>query len=104
MRPALEAIAARTGGVVTRRDAVAAGYSERELKTLTGHAGAWFVVRRGCYVERWLWDDLDEDGRYALRVQAAWRSSSRPAVVSHTSAAVLHGLPLRPAWRNLVHL
>ena len=28
------------------------GYTERELKTLTGHRGRWVVVRRGCYVER----------------------------------------------------
>jgi hypothetical protein len=104
MRPALTASADRSGGLVTRRDAVAAGYTERELKTLTGHGGAWVVVRRGVYAERWLWDELDEDARYGLRVRAVVLASSRAAVVSHTSAAVLHGLPLRPRWRELVHL
>ncbi len=104
MRPALEARAVRTGGVITRRDALATGYTERELRTLTGHSGDWVIVRRGCYAERWRWERLDDDGRYALRVRAAVLTSTRPAVVSHTAAAALHAMPLRPRWRDLVHL
>jgi hypothetical protein len=104
MRPDLSAIAARNGGVFTRRDAVACGYSERSLKTATGHGGDWVVVRRGCYVERALWDALDEDARYLMRVRAAVLVQRFDAVVSHTSAAVVLGLPLRPRWRELVHV
>lgn len=104
VRPQLQAIASRNCGVVTRRDAVECGYTERELRTLTGHRGAWVVVRRGCYAERGLWDELDEDGRYLLRVRAAALAQAVPAVVSHTSAAVVHGMPVRPHWRELVHV
>lgn len=104
MRPRLAAICTRNGGVVTRRDAVASGYTERELKTLTGHSGDWVVVRRGCYAPRKLWDSLDDDGRYGLKVRAAFLVQTVPAVVSHTSAAVLLGLPMRPRWRELVHV
>ena len=35
MRPALNAVAARNGGVFLRREAVRAGYSEREMKTVS---------------------------------------------------------------------
>lgn len=104
MRPELRARATSNGGVVTRRDAVECGYSERELKTLTGHRGAWVVVRRGCYAERVVWESLDEDGRYLLRVRAAHLVMRRGAVVSHGSAAAVLGLPLRPRWRELVHV
>ena len=55
----------------TRRDAVRCGYTERELKTATGHHGGWVVVRRGCYAERDRWTRLDEDTRYLLRVRVA---------------------------------
>lgn len=83
---------------------MACGYTERELKTLTGHRGGWVVVRRGCYAERDLWDSLDDDGRYDLRVRAAHLSLSHTAVVSHGAAAAVLGMPLRPRWRDLVHV
>lgn len=104
MRPALRAIAAANGGVFTRRDAVECGYTERELKTMTGHRGAWVVVRRGCYAERSVWEDLAEDGRYLLLVRAAQLAMSLDAVVSHGSAAAALGMPLRPRWRDLAHV
>jgi hypothetical protein len=104
MRPQLRARAAGQGGVFTRRQAVECGYTERELKTLTGHRGRWVVVRRGCYAERGLWEALDDDGRYLLRVRAAALNAHREAVVSHTAAAVVHRLPVRPRWRELVHV
>jgi hypothetical protein len=104
MRPDLRARASAHGGVFTRRDAVACGYTERELKTLTGHRGAWVVVRRGCYTERALWDALDHDGRYLLEVRAASLVMRSGAVMSHCSAAAALGMPLRPRWRELVHV
>lgn len=104
MRPGLRARAAAHGGVFTRRHAVECGYSERELKTLTGHRGAWVVVRRGAYADRSLWDSLDEDGRYLLRVRAVALALRHAAVVSHGSAAVVLGMPMRPRWRELAHV
>lgn len=90
--------------MITRRDAAACGYTERELKTLTGHNGDWVVVRRGCYAERPLWDSLDEDGRYLLGVWAVHLTAARDPVVSHCSAAAALGMPLRPRWRALAHV
>lgn len=104
MRPELRAIAAEQSGVFTRRQAQGCGYTERELKTHTGYKGAWVVVRRGCYTERVLWDSLDADGQYLLRVRGVTLSLHSDAAVSHTSAAAVLGMPLRPGWRALAHV
>ena len=52
MRPSVAAAAAQQGGLITRRQAVEAGCTERELRTMTAVNGPWLVVRRGVYVER----------------------------------------------------
>jgi len=103
MRPDLVSMACRNGGVFTREEAKTAGYSERDLKTLTKPGGAWAVVRRGVYAERGLWDAAGDDGRYALEVRAVLLSSAVCAVPSHTSSGVLLGMPMRRHWRQLVH-
>lgn len=97
-------MAARQGGVVTRAQAVACGYTERELKTRTGHGGDWVVVRRGCYAERVLWEECDEDARYLMAAWAVSLSCRGDGVASHASAAAALGMPLRPRWRGVQHL
>jgi hypothetical protein len=104
MRPELNAAAAGQGGLFRRQDAIACGYTEREMRTCTGHGGEWVTVRRGVYVERTLWESLDEDGRYGLKVRAAHLNLRTDAVLSHHSAAVVWKMPLRPRWRDLVHV
>ncbi len=105
MRPHLAARAARQGGLVTRRQAIEAGYSERELRTLTSVSGAWVVVRRGVYVERSLWDALDPHGaRMGLRDRAAHLTMTQPHVLSHDSAARAQQLPLLRPRQPLVHI
>lgn len=100
----LRALADRQCGVVTRKQALDVGMSERQLKTATGHAGAWVIVRRGAYAERWAWDAADEAGRHLMRVSAANLAAPTPYLLSHSSAAVVHGLDLRPYTRELVHV
>ena len=104
MRPELQVRATRNGGVILRRDALACGYTERELKTATGHRGEWVVVRRGCYVERSMWEQAHDDARYQFRVRAALLAQHRDALASHGSAAVLLGMPIRPRWQEVVHV
>lgn len=104
MPPSLRGLAAAQGGVFTRKQAKACGCSERELKTRTGARGDWVVVRRGAYAEREVWERMPEDNRYAMAVRAAVLTSTRAAVVSHSSAAVHLGLPILPRWRALVHV
>lgn len=104
LRPALRAVADRNCGVFTRRDAVAAGYTERELKTLTGRTGQWVALRRGVYAERSLVESCGDDGRYLLEVRAAALSMGRERpVMSHASAAVVLEMPIRAYWRALTH-
>ena len=88
----------------TRGQAVRAGVTERQIKTALQPYGAWVVVRRGVYAERATWDAADEAARHLARVRAGVVNAEAAYVVSHTSAAVLHGLECRPHWRELVHV
>jgi hypothetical protein len=104
MRPELAARAAQQGGLVTRRQAIDAGYRERELRTLTATHGAWVTVRRGVYVERSLWVCVNETGQWRLRDRAAHLAMTKPHAMSHDSAARLLGLETLNAERPLSHI
>lgn len=105
MRPELAAIAATQSGLVLRRQAVATGYTERELRTLTAVDGAWVIVRRGVYVEREVWSSMSpRDGQWWLRDLAAHLAMSAPHVLSHDSAARAHSLPFLRPRRQLTHV
>lgn len=104
MRPRLAALAARQSGLVTRRQAVECGYTERELRTHTAVDGAWVVVRRGVYVDRAVWDRLDDDGSWRLRDRAARLVMTAEHVLSHDSAARSLDLPFLAPPRRLVHV
>jgi hypothetical protein len=84
-----------------RRDAVTLGYSDDELARLA-RSGLWSRLRRGAYVEGGLPEDAVE--RHRLLVTATVSGLRRPAVVSHQSAAVLLGLPLRGVRLDRVHV
>lgn len=92
MRPNLVSVAADQGGVVTRSQALAAGYSARELKSLTRPGGDLWVVSHGVYAERALVDTLGPAQRWLLKDRAALLVSRRPGVLSHDSAARLLGI------------
>lgn len=104
MRPELAAKAAQQGGLVTRRQAVEAGYRERELRTLTATHDAWVIVRRGVYVERSLWEATNETGQWTLRDRAAHLTLTKPHAMSHDSAARLLGLEMLNVRRPLSHI
>jgi hypothetical protein len=104
MRPELAALAAQQGGLVTRRQAIDAGYRERELRTLTATHGAWVTVRRGVYVERALWEGVDDSGQWTLRDRAAHLAMTKSHAMSHDSAARLLGLETLTAKRPLSHI
>ena len=104
MNPEIRPLANTQHGLVTRYQALEAGYTERRLKTLLQPGGSWVGVRRGVYAERWEWDQADEARRHLLRVVAATMTTNGLYVLSHTSAAVVHGLACRPFWCELVHM
>ena len=105
MRPKLKALATRQGGVVSRRQCLAVGYTEVELRGLTAVHGPWVTVRRGVYAERDLWDQLTGwDDRARLRDRAVHLAMSTEHVMSHDSAARALGLPLLRPGLELSHI
>lgn len=105
MRPTLSSQATRQGGLVTRGQALEAGYTPTELRALTRGTGLWVPVRRGVYAERAHWETLDErTGRPRLRVLAAHLLITGEHVVSHTSAGLLHGLPMLDTRDATIHV
>ena len=77
--------------VVLRSSLRAAGFPDHEVERLVG-SGKLTPVRRGSYVVGGLPDEAER--LHAVRVQAAVDHLAGAAVVSHASAAVLHGLPV----------
>jgi hypothetical protein len=104
VKPQLVATAMRQGGLVTRAQARDAGCRGPELRSLTAVGGEWVVVRRGVYVERLVWQGLDELERWKLRDRAAHLTCRLPHELTHDSACRLHDLPLVAMKRDLSHL
>lgn len=78
----------------------AEGWTTQQLQAAVA-AGTFERVRRGRYVVPAKLDATDE---HILRTAAAWQARSPDHVVSHTSAAVFHGLPVRTSTLAVVHL
>lgn len=81
-----------TPAPVLRRDLVAAGVGDDELRRLRV-SGRLVRLRRGAYVGA---GDLGPVERHRQTVRAAVRTLSPDAVFSHVSAAAMHGIGL---WR-----
>ncbi|MEC5152114.1 hypothetical protein [Cryobacterium sp. GrIS_2_6] len=60
-------------------------------------------IRRGIFVWGTLWRESDPDDRYPWFVRASAASAVGPVVLSHISAAALHGLPYIGLWPREVH-
>ena len=84
-----------------RRDAVRHGWSDDELGRLV-RAGELARLRRGAYVAGTV--PADVAAAHRLLISATVAGLRRPAVVSHQSAAVLHGLPLWDVPLDRVHV
>ncbi|KRF20879.1 hypothetical protein ASG90_00140 [Nocardioides sp. Soil797] len=90
---------------MTRSQALAAGYTERELRTLTGHGGGWVTVRRGIYIRSDEWESLDaREAQPLRRALAAHLAMTRPHALSHTSAGLVHGIDMLRPGDDLVHI
>ena len=97
MNPKLRVLAAARHGWFSRADALAAGYSNSELRRRL-RAGQWSRLCRDVYVEPGSWPVGEQSWERArrlhlLRTRAVADRMGGGAVVSHQSAAVLHGLP-----------
>ena len=91
MHPILQSVAARRLGVFTSREALAAGYVVDDIKAAL-RSGRWVRLRKGVYTTRECLAAADERERHLLDCVAALLSLDPGPVLSHASAARLHGL------------
>lgn len=87
--------------ILLTADLLRRGFSADELDRLR-RSGELERVRRGAYL-RPSPQHMAED-RHRRLVEAVLSQLKGPAVVSHASAAVLHGLPVRPEALGRVHV
>jgi hypothetical protein len=87
-------------GLNLRRELLAGGLTDAELRGLR-RRGVLSTVRPGAYVHGTGPDDAA--ARHLLEIRAALPSLGADTVVSHTSAAVVHGLPLWAVRLDRVH-
>ncbi|GAA4372274.1 type IV toxin-antitoxin system AbiEi family antitoxin domain-containing protein [Nocardioides caricicola] len=91
-------------GLIRRRQALAAGATVKDVAGLL-RRGEWVAVRHGVYTTATRWAELDPYvGRPRLEVWAATMTMQTPGLVSHDSAAYLHGLAILEATPRLVHV
>jgi len=80
------------GGMQWRRDLLVAGFTADEVRQRL-RSGELVGVRRGAYLPAGEFP-TERVAHHVLLVRAALAELARDAVVSHVSAAVLHGLPI----------
>jgi hypothetical protein len=81
--------------VFTTTEAVQSGYAIHEVRRQL-RRGEWLALRRGVFCSTRTLHDAESDpvSRHRLLALAEHRALRRPAWVSHSSAALLYGLPL----------
>jgi len=89
--------------VFLRKDALAAGYTDREIAREVRNE-AWHRVRRGAYVEGTIWHQLDPSGRHALLARAVVQQARTGVVLSHVSALPEYGAPTWGMALDYVHV
>ncbi len=94
---------AETRGFFTRAEALDAGNKDRDL--IAGvRSRALVRFRRGYYTFEDLWNGLDSTGQHLVRARAVQHALGPAAVLSHTSAAVVHGIAVWGADLARVHV
>jgi len=91
------------GAVWLRSDAIADGYSDREIARLR-RTGEWHRVRRGAYTSARLWESLSPEDRHRVLCRAVLRTAHPSSVLSHLSAAIEWGAPSWGMDLTQVHL
>lgn len=93
-----------TDGLLTTRRAAVAGLDSRDLRRLV-KAGELVRLRRGVYVDHATWEAAEEfRARPLLRVRAAMEVLRCEFVLSHDSAALVHGMGVPSSRDALVHV
>jgi hypothetical protein len=90
-------------GLFLRREALDAGYDDRDLLGAV-RAGVLVRVRHGAYVDVDTWRERDGVARYQLRCQAVLLTHGHDVALSHTSGAAVAGLRIWGADLSKVHV
>lgn len=101
--PHLEAVAESQRGIFSGEQARAAGYTSKEIQRLRV-AGQLTSVRRGVYAQTASWRSLDPVARHLAELLALRLVLTEPAVISHVSAGVIHGLSLLTPELQTLHV
>ncbi|HEY5319311.1 MAG TPA: hypothetical protein VIJ76_00395 [Galbitalea sp.] len=79
-------------------------FDRRQQHARDAAAGRETRVARGAYIKTPLWAQLGQRGQYLLRIRAVVATRRRSMVLSHWSAAAIHGLPVIGRWPTAVHV
>lgn len=93
----------RQTAVLLRRDLVAEGWTDRMLVGAV-RRGELARPRYGAYVDGRAWSALDAAGRHEVTARAVLAASRTGVVLSHVTAATLHGTPDYGLDRTDVHV
>lgn len=89
--------------IIRRSEALQRGAADHQLQRQC-RTGAWRRIRPGRYASADAFDALDTHERHRLRAVETLRAASADAVLSHQSAAVVHGLDLWNTPLSVTHL
>lgn len=93
----------RDDHVFGRSEALDHGYSDDDLQRML-RAGLIVRIRQGAYTFVDVWSAADEIARHRMRAHAVLRSHKTPIALSHTTAAVEHGLRLFKPDLSRIHV
>jgi hypothetical protein len=82
-----------TGQVWLRRDLIADGITDRQIRAFV-KSGEWHRVRQGAYCLGALWVQLSAADRHRLLCRAVLMKAHPATVLTHVSAAVERGAPV----------
>ena len=99
----MEELPAEPAHVVLVRRLNALGIPDQTLRSSAGQ-DAFHRIRRGAYLPRDAWTDAGRDERYRARIVAVVGTRRSSVVLSHHSAALIHGLPVADGWPTQVHV
>ncbi len=103
MQTARDLADSRPHALIRTADLVENGTTMRTIRSAVRDG---FLVRiyRGAYMNRAQWEASSPEEKYRHFVRAVVGASTRPMVLSHYSAAVLHKLPIVTSWPPRVHV
>ncbi|MGF7120174.1 hypothetical protein [Rhodococcus sp. AG1013] len=89
--------------IIRRSEALQRGATDWNLQHLCRN-GSWHRLRRGSYLSAETFAELSARERHRVRSVATLESASRDAILSHQSAAIVHGIDLWNTPLAAVHL